>query len=135
MLALQELGIPRSKLTSTNTSNQGNDKEIQNPIGKIRIRFQLGDLISKVTLHVVNTRACYNILLERIWLHDYAIVPSTPHQCLKYIDDNGIVSHVAADDKPFKGKEVYFTDVAMYEERVEKPKSKKEKANLFWKMI
>ncbi|XXG41783.1 hypothetical protein AAC387_Pa01g2181 [Persea americana] len=78
----------------------------------------------KATLHVVKTRACYNILLGRRWLHDYAIVLSTLHQCFKYIDDDGNVHRVFADAKPFKGKEVYFPDAAMYEKRrsgVKKP--------------
>ena len=56
-------------------------------------------------------------------LHDYAIVPSTLEQCFKYIDDDGKVNHVFADEKPFKGKEVYFTDTAMFEGM--KPSTKK----------
>ena len=38
-------------------------------------------------------------------------------------DDNGKVHRVFGDKKPFKGKEVYFTNAAMYEER--KPSMKK----------
>ncbi|XXG42290.1 hypothetical protein AAC387_Pa01g2608 [Persea americana] len=77
--ALQELGVPPNKLTSTNSAIQGFDGEIQNPIGRIRIKFQLRSLASEATLHVVKTLACYNILFGRTWLHDYAIVPSTLH--------------------------------------------------------
>ena len=50
-------------------------------------------------------------------MHDYAIVASTLYQCFKYIDDDGKVHRVFADEKPFKGKEVYFTNAAMYEEK------------------
>ena len=123
IIALQELGVPPNKLTSTNTAIQGYDGEVQNPIGKIRIKFQLGSLTSEVTLHVVKIRTCYNILLGRRWLHDYTIVPSTLHQCFKYIDDDGKVHRVFADEKPSKGKEVYFTDAAMYEERTPRVKN------------
>ena len=56
-------------------------------------------------------------------LHDYAIVPSTLLQCFKYIEDDGKVHCVFTDEKSFKGKEVYFKDAAMYEER--KPSMKK----------
>ena len=56
-------------------------------------------------------------------MHDFAIVPSTLHQCFIYIDDDGKVHRVFTDKRPSKGKEVYFTDVAMYEER--KPSAKK----------
>lgn len=113
---LQELGVPPSKLTNTNTSIQGYDGEIQNPIGKIQIKFQFGSLTSAATLHGFKTRAFYNILLGRRWVHDYAIIPSTLHQCFKYMDEDGKVHRVFIDKKPFKGKEVYFTDAAMYEE-------------------
>ena len=114
---MQELGVPPNMLTSTNTAIQGYDGKVQNPIGKIRIKFQLGSLTFEATLHVVKTRACNNILPGRRWLHDYAIMPSTFHQCFKYIDDDGKVHRVFAFEKPFKGKEVYFTVTAMYEEK------------------
>ena len=116
--------MPPNKLTTTNTAIQGYDGEVQHPIGKIQIKFQLGSLTYEATLHVVKTRACYNILLGRRWLHDYAIVPSNLHQYFKYIDDRGKVHRVFADEKPFKGKEVYFTDTVMYKEKkhsVKKP--------------
>ena len=100
--ALEELGMPPNKLTSNNTTIQGYAGEIQNHIGKIRIKFQLGSLTSEATLHVVKIQACYNILLGRRWLHYYAIVPSTLHQHFKYIDDGGKVHRVIADEKPFK---------------------------------
>ncbi|XXG58881.1 hypothetical protein AAC387_Pa04g1073 [Persea americana] len=45
--ALQELGMPPNKLTSTNTATQGYDGEVQNPIRKIQIKFQLGYLASE----------------------------------------------------------------------------------------
>ena len=121
--ALQELGVPPNKLTSTNTTIQGYDGEVQKPIGKIRIKFQLGSLAFEATLHVVKTQACYNILLRRRWLHDYTIVPSTLHHCFKFIDNDGKVHRVFANKKPFKGKKVYFTDATTYEER--KPSVKK----------
>lgn len=68
-------------------------------------------------MHVVKTRANYNIVLGKRWLHDYAIIPSTLHQCFKYMGNDEDIHRVFADKKPFKGKEAYVTDVAMYMER------------------
>ena len=65
IIALHELGVPPTKLTSTNTVFQGYDGEVQNPIGKIHIKFQLRSLTFEATLHVVKTQACYNVLLGR----------------------------------------------------------------------
>ena len=45
--ALQELGVPPNKLTSTKTAIQVCGGEIQNLIEKIKIKFQLGSLVSK----------------------------------------------------------------------------------------
>ena len=56
--ALQELGVPPDKLTSTYTAIQGHNGEIQNPIRKIHIKLQLGGLAFEATLYIVKTQAC-----------------------------------------------------------------------------
>ena len=48
--------------------------------------------------------------------HANWIVPSTLHQCLKYVEDDATVQTVLADKQPFKGVENYFTDALLYQE-------------------
>ncbi|XXG76920.1 hypothetical protein AAC387_Pa08g1180 [Persea americana] len=122
--ALEELRIPPSKLSHTSVSIFGYDGSTQRPIGKIRIRLQIGDLISEVTVYAIKTPLCYNILLERPWIHENGVVPSTLHQCIKFVGDDGLIHRVFADKKPFKGKEVHFAYSQMYRDEKEEKEEK-----------
>ena len=63
---------------------------------------------------MIDAETSYNLLLGRPWIHGNLIVPSTLHQCLKYVDVNNEVKTVVADKQPFKGLEHYFTDSLLY---------------------
>ena len=117
--ALEELGIPPSKLSHTSVSIFGYDGSAQRPIGKIRFKLQIGDLISEVTVYAIRTPSCYNILLGRPWIHENGVVPSTLHQCIKFVGNDGLIHRVFADKKPFKGKDVHFADAQMYKDEKE----------------
>ncbi|KAJ8627667.1 hypothetical protein MRB53_020974 [Persea americana] len=122
--ALEELSIPPSKPSHTFVSIFGYDGSAQRPIGKIRFRLQIGDLISEVTVYAIKTPSCYNILLGRPWIHENGVVPSTLHQCIKFVSDDGLIHRVFVDKKPFKGKEVHFADFQMYKDEKEKEEEK-----------
>ncbi|MBY3556112.1 hypothetical protein HGI15_22530, partial [Modestobacter lapidis] len=47
------------------------------------------------------------------------VVPSTLHQRIKFVGNDGLVHRVFADKKPFKGKEVHFADSQMYKDENE----------------
>ncbi|XXG53393.1 hypothetical protein AAC387_Pa03g1488 [Persea americana] len=121
--ALEELGIPPSKLRHTSVSIFGYDGSTQRPIGEIRFRLQIGDLISEVTVYAIKSPSCYNILLGRPWIHENGVVPSTLHQCIKFVGDDGLIHRVFVDKKPFKGKEVHFADSQIYKDEKEKKES------------
>ncbi|XXG76866.1 hypothetical protein AAC387_Pa08g1139 [Persea americana] len=89
--ALKELGIPPSKLSHTSVSIFGYNGSTRRPIGKIRFRLPIGDLISEVTVYAIKTPSCYNILLGRPWLHKNGVVPSTLHQCIKFVGNDGLI--------------------------------------------
>ncbi|XXG62961.1 hypothetical protein AAC387_Pa05g1244 [Persea americana] len=87
-------------------------------------RLRISDLISEVTVYAIKTPSCYNILLGRPWIHENGAVPSTLHQCIKFVGDDGLIHRVFADKKPFKGKEVHFADSQMYKDEKEKEEEK-----------
>jgi len=60
-------------------------------MGKIKLKYQIRDLRSEVTCYVIDTDTSYNLLLGRPWIHRNSIVPSTLHQVMKYIDEDGKV--------------------------------------------
>ncbi|KAJ6288050.1 hypothetical protein OIU78_014704 [Salix suchowensis] len=84
----------------TGVSIFGYDGGYQRPVGKIRIRLQIGDLTSEATFYAIRGRACYNLLLGGPRIHDNHVVPSTLHQCFKYVDTDNKVRRVFADKKP-----------------------------------
>ena len=68
-----------------------------------------------MTHYVIDADTSYNLLLGRPWIHANWIVPSTLHQCFKYVDDNATVRTVFAEKQPFNGVENYFTDALLYQ--------------------
>jgi len=69
-----------------------------------------------VTCYVIDAETSYNLLLGRPWIHANWIVPSTLHQCFKYVEDGATVRTVFAEKQPFKGVDNYFTDALLYQE-------------------
>ncbi|KAJ6841569.1 uncharacterized protein M6B38_306780 [Iris pallida] len=112
---LHHLRILMHRLTPTITAISGFNSGRSYPIGKIRLKCQIGDLQSEVTCYVIDADTSYNILLGRPWIHDYMIVPSMLHQCFKYVDKYGFVRTKFADIDPFKGVESYYSDSCLYE--------------------
>lgn len=64
--------FPTSQLSQTKVSIPG-----QRAIGKIRLKCQRWDLKTEVTSYVIDTSPA--------WIH--SVLPSTLHQCFKYVDE------------------------------------------------
>lgn len=64
----------------TKTLIQGYNAKAQKALGKIRL---VEKLKTEVTCYVIDNES---LLLGRPWIHDNRIVPSTLHQCLKYVN-------------------------------------------------
>src|SRR4051812_26126945 len=69
-------------------------------------------------------------MLGRPWIHKNHIVPSTLHQVMKYVDAQGQVRTLVAEQRPFKGVENYFTDALLYHDAHEVVAQQKEKLEL-----
>ncbi|CAL9000365.1 unnamed protein product [Prunus brigantina] len=93
---------------------QGLNQLGQKAMGSIALQMEIRDLYSDVLFHVINADTLYNILLGCPWLHTYGVVPSTLHQCFKYLVD-GEVKSVLADMNPFRGEEVNYSYAKFYD--------------------
>jgi len=93
------LGILINRLSTTTMIIYGFNAESSHPLGNI-----------------IDADTSYNLLLGRTWIHANWIVPSTLHQCFKYIGDDVMVRMVFAEMQLFKGVENYFTDSLLYQE-------------------
>src|SRR3954467_9630032 len=97
------LMIHQSRFSGTNTVIAGFNANSSTPIGKIRLKCQIGDLKTEVTCYVINADTSYNLILGRPWLHRNGLIPSSLHQVVKYIDKDGRQCTLVADSNPFKG--------------------------------
>ena len=93
---------------------QGFNQGGQRAIGMIYLELIIGELTSDVLFHVIDAKTTYNMLLRRPWIHGNGIVPSTLHQCFKYLQSG--IKKVNADLKPFAATEAHFVDAKFYVE-------------------
>jgi len=111
---IQHLGIPTHRLSANQTTIYGFNANGTCPMGKIKLKYQIGDLRSEETCYVIDTDTSYNLLLERLWIHHNSIVPSTLYQVMKYVDRDEKVRTLIAERHPFKGIKNYFIDSLLY---------------------
>ena len=100
---LHIMGMNAKQLTPSMLTIQGFNQAGQKAMGTIVLQMEIGELLSTALFHVIDAPTSYNVLLGRPWLHNYGIVPSTLHQCFKWLE-NGEVKTVVADTDPFKGE-------------------------------
>src|SRR3954466_7309662 len=127
---MEHLSIPAHRLSATDTNIFGFNVNSTRPMGKIKLRCQIGDLKTEVTVYVIDAETSYNLLLGRPWIHRNHIVPSTPHQVMKYVDAQGQVRTLVAEQRPFKGVENYFIDALLYQDALEVVAQHKEEFEL-----
>ncbi|KAL0444423.1 UNVERIFIED_CONTAM: Transposon Tf2-12 polyprotein [Sesamum latifolium] len=116
---------------------QGFNQGVQRTVDIIRMQLTMEDMVSIALFYVIDAKTSYNILLDRPWLHENIVVPSTWHQYFKYYR-NGLVKKVLSDSKSFTKAESHFADVKYYiegakkENRFCRPKSQ---SHVVWALL
>ena len=82
-------------------------------IGHVQLDLAVGPNRSTTKFHVIEAETPYQALLGRTWLHRYAAIPSTYHQCVKAIYNNEVVA-IAGSQKPFRVDEAHMADAVFY---------------------
>jgi hypothetical protein len=75
--------------------------------------LRCGSLKAPTKFYVIDAETSYRALLGRPWLHSNQVIPSTLHQCLKYIE-NGKQKRIDGDVKPFGVHEIKFNDAQYF---------------------
>ena len=60
---MEHLSIPALRLSATDTNIFGFNANSTRQLGKIKLRCQIGDLKSEVTVYVIDANTSYNLLL------------------------------------------------------------------------
>ncbi|PIN24523.1 hypothetical protein CDL12_02743 [Handroanthus impetiginosus] len=110
---MKRLGIPIEDFSCNRLTFQSFNQDGQKVIDMIRLDFMIGELKASTLFHVIDARTFYPLLLGRLWLHENGVIPSTFHQCFKYVKDR-VIMKVDADTKPFTNAESYFADAKLY---------------------
>ncbi|KAK4566285.1 hypothetical protein RGQ29_002502 [Quercus rubra] len=103
-MTMRRLGLTMEELSHSRLVIQGFNQGGQRAIGMIHLELIIGELISNVLFHVIDAKTTYNMLLGRPWIYGNGIVPSTLHQCFKYLQSNKFTSKW---DGPYVVQEVY----------------------------
>ena len=107
-MTMRRLGLTMEELSHSRLVIQGFNQGGQRAIGMIDLELIIGELTSNVLFHVIDAKTTYNMLLGRLWIHGNGIVPSTLHQCFKYLQSG--IKKVNADLKPFAETKAHFAD-------------------------
>ncbi|KAL7102131.1 hypothetical protein ACP275_08G100100 [Erythranthe tilingii] len=110
---LKQVGIAVEDLTRSRLTIQVLNQESQRAFGMVRLDRTIGELTASTLFHVIDARTSYHLLLGRPWLHENGVVPSTLHQCFKYLR-NGELMKVDANAKPFTEAESHIADAKLY---------------------
>jgi len=116
---MQHLEIPTHWLNATQTTIYDFNTNGTRLMGKIKLRYQIGDLESEMTCYVIDADTSYNLLLGRPWIHRNAIVPSILHHVMKYFGGDGRVRILIVERHLFKRVENYFNDSLLYQDSLE----------------
>ncbi|RYR59712.1 hypothetical protein Ahy_A05g025651 [Arachis hypogaea] len=65
--------------------------------GLVTLQVQVGSSSRTIVFVVVFSKASYNALLDRDWIHGVGVVPSTVHQSILLWTDKGMSKVIKAD--------------------------------------
>ena len=81
------------------------------------VNIAVGSKVCETCFFVVRTVSNYNALLGRDWIHANKCVPSSMHQKLQMLADDGNIEVIGADSCPFDA-EVSSAEARMYSTNV-----------------
>jgi len=101
---LSKIGLVNSDLKPHNVVLTNYEGMTRNSLGVVEVELIVGS-VSRTTLFiVVPSKANFNFLLGREWIHGVGAVPSTLHQRIAIWREDGLVETIEADQSYFLAK-------------------------------
>lgn len=117
------LDVELEHLGSDKLMVHGFNEKGQKTLGSFTLSLAFGELHTDAKFHVIDADTAFKALLGRPWLHEHGIVPSTLHQCMKYLRD-GEEFRISGDIQPFAVHEVkIYEDAKSFIPKKLKPSS------------
>jgi hypothetical protein len=106
---LSKIGKFSSDLHPHNIVLSNYEGETGFSLGAIQVEIVVGSTVRSTLFLVVASKANYNLLLGREWIHGVGAVPSTLHQRLSIWRDDGVVENIEADQSYFRTEAHHIT--------------------------
>ena len=112
--SLTRAGFTVDDLEATDVMICGFDNQGKPTLGAITLKIQMSTFSFKVRFFVIEANTSYSALLGRPWIHKYRVVPSTLHQCLKFLDASGTQKRIIGNISPYTVQESHHADAKYY---------------------
>ena len=98
---LRKIGLSETDLKPHNVVLCNYEGKSGSSLGAVEVNLVVGTVKRPTLFLVVESKANYNLLLGREWIHGVGVVPSTMHQRLSLWKDNGVLENIEADQSYF----------------------------------
>ena len=99
---LERIGKSEADTKPHNMVLSNYEGKVGKTLGVIQVDLTVGTVTMPTIFMVVETKANYNLLLGREWIHGIGAVPSSMHQRITIWRPDGIVENIEADQGYFK---------------------------------
>lgn len=110
---VKSLTLNAKHFSNEKVAIHGFNQNSQRSLGAVTLSLRFGELNTQTKFYVIDSDTSYKALLGRPWLHEHYVVPSTLHQCMKYVKD-GKQKRINGDVKPFAVHEIGLKDAKYF---------------------
>ena len=98
---LKRIGKTDKDLKPHNVILSNYEGKAGHSIGAFQVSLMVGNVVRPTLFMVVPSKANFNLVLGRKWIHGVGVVPSSMHQRISIWRDDGTVENVEADQSYF----------------------------------
>jgi len=98
---LKMIGKTDKDLKPHNVILSNYEGKAEHSLGDLQVSLTMGTVIRPTLFMVVLSKANFNLLLGREWIHGIGVVPSSTHQRISIWRYDGIVENIEADQRYF----------------------------------
>lgn len=112
---LEEMEMSLDDLQSREITVRAFDGTRRGILGEVTLPVEIGPSCFQVLFQVMDIKPIYSMLLGRPWIHKAGAVPSTVHQCLKYIEEGSVIT-IRGEEEVILSKPVFVPYVENVDE-------------------